>query len=186
MAAGGADLECGGGGGGEDKILEDVDSRKDSSSSSSSSLMADINYPSDLETGGGVERIEDDVAAVERDCRICQLSLVSCSPAPGSDPIELGCSCKHELAAAHKRCAEAWFKIKGDKTCEICNSVATNVEAPTEKTPAAAAPPLPPQRAAAMVETESCAQGHRVLNVVLACMVFAFIITWLFHFNLRS
>jgi hypothetical protein len=30
-------------------------------------------------------------------------------------PIELGCSCKEDLAAAHKNCAEAWFKIKGNR-----------------------------------------------------------------------
>jgi hypothetical protein len=30
-------------------------------------------------------------------------------------PMELGCSCKEDLAAAHKHCAEAWFKIKGNK-----------------------------------------------------------------------
>ncbi|GFY84541.1 RING/FYVE/PHD zinc finger superfamily protein [Actinidia rufa] len=29
--------------------------------------------------------------------------------------IELGCACKEDLAAAHKQCAEAWFKIKGNK-----------------------------------------------------------------------
>jgi hypothetical protein len=26
-------------------------------------------------------------------------------------------------------------------------------------------------------------QGHRFLNFLLACMVFAFVISWLFHFN---
>ncbi|XLU92720.1 hypothetical protein S245_007072 [Arachis hypogaea] len=29
-------------------------------------------------------------------------------------PIELGCSCKDDLAAAHKVCAKTWFKIKGN------------------------------------------------------------------------
>ncbi|KAK0586088.1 hypothetical protein LWI29_000727 [Acer saccharum] len=29
--------------------------------------------------------------------------------------IEFGCFCKADLAAAHKHCAEAWFKIKGNK-----------------------------------------------------------------------
>lgn len=53
---------------------------------------------------------------VERDCRICQLSLdMDDSDQESGIPIELGCSCKDDLAAAHKHCAEAWFKIKGNK-----------------------------------------------------------------------
>lgn len=53
---------------------------------------------------------------VERDCRICQLSLdMDDSDQDSGIPIELGCSCKDDLAAAHKHCAEAWFKIKGNK-----------------------------------------------------------------------
>lgn len=51
---------------------------------------------------------------VEIDCRICHLSLVSSSPTSGI-AIQLGCSCKDDLAAAHKHCAETWFKIKGNK-----------------------------------------------------------------------
>lgn len=51
---------------------------------------------------------------IERDCRICHLSMDATNQESGT-PIELGCSCKDDLAAAHKQCAEAWFKIKGNK-----------------------------------------------------------------------
>lgn len=51
---------------------------------------------------------------LERDCRICHLGLESSSHESG-DPIELGCSCKGDLAAAHSDCAEAWFQIRGNK-----------------------------------------------------------------------
>ncbi|KAL5973514.1 hypothetical protein ACLOJK_030165 [Asimina triloba] len=50
----------------------------------------------------------------EKDCRICHLSLEGGNPESGI-PIELGCSCKGDLAAAHKQCAETWFKIRGNK-----------------------------------------------------------------------
>lgn len=50
----------------------------------------------------------------ERDCRICHLSMDAADQDCGL-PIELGCSCKDDLAAAHEQCAEAWFKIKGNK-----------------------------------------------------------------------
>lgn len=62
----------------------------------------------------GVPEIKVHLAKVERDCRICHLGLVSDSHESGP-PIELGCSCKNDLAAAHRQCAEAWFKIKGNK-----------------------------------------------------------------------
>jgi len=50
-------------------------------------------------------------------CRICQLGPEDGggSAAPGSEVIRLGCCCKDELGAAHRQCAEAWFRIKGDR-----------------------------------------------------------------------
>lgn len=60
------------------------------------------------------DEVKMHVAKVERDCRICHLSLDASNHESGI-PIELGCSCKADLAAAHKQCAEAWFKIKGNK-----------------------------------------------------------------------
>lgn len=73
---------------------------------------------SDLENGGVSDCSEDETKVhlekVERDCRICHLNLESSNSETGV-AIELGCSCKDDLAAAHKNCAEAWFKIKGNK-----------------------------------------------------------------------
>ncbi|KAG4922037.1 hypothetical protein JHK82_050991 [Glycine max] len=99
---------------------------------------------------------------------------------------------KDDLAAAHKHCAEAWFKIKGNRTCEICHSVARNVygghEESTEHlsdannaiTAATLSTPAP------SAEPRRFWHGHRFLNFLLACMVFAFVISWLFHFNVPS
>ncbi|KAL7248432.1 hypothetical protein ACSBR2_003207 [Camellia fascicularis] len=152
------------------------------------SSAADSDYSADIENG--VREIKVHLGSVERDCRICQLSLESTNPESGI-AIELGCSCKDDLAAAHKSCAEAWFKIKGNKTCEICNSVARNVlnandiestqqtnETNVTATNAVSAPPS--------AEMRRCLNGHRLVNFLLACMVFAFVISWLFHFNIRS
>ncbi|KAE8663025.1 Kinase protein with tetratricopeptide repeat domain [Hibiscus syriacus] len=137
----------------------------------------------------GVHGIKVHLAEVEKDCRICHLGLESNSHESGV-PIELGCSCKDDLAAAHKHCAEAWFKIRGNKTCEICHSIAHNVVGVTEiestdqsnETNSSTAMP------AVMVPTphinsRNFWHGHRLLNFLLACMVFAFVISWLFHFN---
>ncbi|KAL8539141.1 hypothetical protein ACS0TY_000944 [Phlomoides rotata] len=121
----------------------------------------------------------------ERDCRICHLSMDATNQESGI-PIELGCSCKDDLAAAHKQCAEAWFKIKGNKTCEICGSIAQNVSGVpesemTEQWNGDAAP-----AAVSSGPSRNFWQGHRFLNFLLACMVFAFVISWLFHFNVPS
>ncbi|XAR68877.1 hypothetical protein NMG60_11000281 [Bertholletia excelsa] len=143
-----------------------------------------------IERGVGETKVH--LERVERDCRICHLSLESSNPESGI-AIELGCSCKDDLAAAHKNCAEAWFKIKGNKTCEICNSVARNVLGPNGIEPlqqtnennvtSGNSVPAPTHSA---IETRSCLNGHRLVNFLLACMVIAFVISWLFHFNIPS
>ncbi|KAG5583769.1 hypothetical protein H5410_044203 [Solanum commersonii] len=154
------------------------------------SSVAESDRSVDMENGIGETKLHD--GKIERDCRICHLSLVSSGPESGF-AIELGCSCKNDLAVAHKHCAEAWFKIKGNKTCEICNSLARNVIGPNDvesaqqanessavATSAASAP------VSAASEARTCLNGHRFLNFLLACMVFAFVISWLFHFNIPS
>jgi len=71
------------------------------------------------------------------------------------------------------------------RICEICSSTASNVVvlgdpefsdqwSETNNVAAVQAPPA---------ETRRFWQGHRFLNFLLACMVFAFVISWLFHFN---
>jgi hypothetical protein len=75
------------------------------------------------------------------------------------------------------------------RVCEICSSTASNVvvlgdpefsdqwsETNSAAAAAAQAPPPP-------AEPRRFWQGHRFLNFLLACMVFAFVISWLFHFN---
>ncbi|KAK9283456.1 hypothetical protein L1049_011700 [Liquidambar formosana] len=140
----------------------------------------------DLESGVREDKVH--LGKVEKDCRICHLSLDASNPESGV-PIELGCSCREDLAAAHKQCAEAWFKIKGNRTCEICGSLARNVaganeaelvEHWNEANDAVVVAPVHPS------ETRNFWQGHRFLNFLLACMVFAFVISWLFHFNVPS
>ncbi|KAK3010906.1 hypothetical protein RJ639_012630 [Escallonia herrerae] len=49
----------------------------------------------------------------ERDCRICHSRLVGGGGAAAARAgFELGCDCKGDMGAAHKQCAETWFKIK--------------------------------------------------------------------------
>ncbi|XP_054785355.1 uncharacterized protein LOC129291834 [Prosopis cineraria] len=145
----------------------------------------------EVEIEGGVPEIKVHLDVEERECRICHMGLESESHESGV-PIELGCSCKDDLAAAHKLCAETWFKIKGNRTCEICHSVARNVFATNEEmsenlsdinnaitlfTASAPASPDTPRR---------FWQGRGFLNFMLICMVIAFVISWAFHFHFHS
>ncbi|KAK8549425.1 hypothetical protein V6N13_027178 [Hibiscus sabdariffa] len=194
----------GGGGGGEQRNQTGNDEQGDSRCSMSCSTeiikesepcsMSGTTCSSlemDLESGV-VEPKPHLAKEMERDCRICHLALDPTNHESGV-PIELGCSCKDDLAAAHKHCAEAWFKIKGNRTCEICGSTAWNVVAAAidtdtvelwnEANDSTAAATAPVIHAA---ETRNFWQGHRFLNFLLACMVFAFVISWLFHFNVPS
>lgn len=160
------------------EIVSELDKRRESSASECSVEVVD------LEAGGKVH-----LAKRGRDCRICHLSFDAGNQESGGVAMELGCSCKNDLAAAHKQCAEAWFKIKGNKTCEICGSTARNVagvneaellEQWNEANDAVAVGPVP------SAETRRFWRGSRFLNFLLACMVFAFVISWLFHFNVPS
>ncbi|KAG6532941.1 hypothetical protein ZIOFF_006801 [Zingiber officinale] len=128
---------------------------------------------------------KEDVDKGERDCRICHLSLEKAAPESGV-AIVLGCSCKDDLGAAHKQCAETWFKIKGNKTCEICGSTAQNVNGVSETevaeqlTEASSSTP----QTTLPLETQGFWQGHRFLKFLLACLVLTFVVSWLFHFNM--
>ncbi|KAG1330223.1 putative E3 ubiquitin-protein ligase MARCH11 [Cocos nucifera] len=53
-------------------------------------------------------------AEVEKVCRICHLSADR-EDLEGSELIQIGCGCKGELGMAHRRCAEAWFRVKGNR-----------------------------------------------------------------------
>ncbi|KAJ8427528.1 hypothetical protein Cgig2_019947 [Carnegiea gigantea] len=142
---------------------------KGRTSSCSSFSDCSVEAAADLENGGGgVVVVSVHSAKVNRSCRICHLSF----DGSGSNP-------------------ESGFTIELG-TCEICGSTARNVVGVNEvelieqwneanETAATSAPPLHHP-----VETRRFWQGHRFLNFLLACMVFAFVISWLFHFNVPS
>ncbi|XP_006655371.2 uncharacterized protein LOC102709370 [Oryza brachyantha] len=137
----------------------------------------------DLEAGLA-DIVKDSPDKAEKCCRICHLGLESAAAESGAG-MTLGCSCKGDLSYSHKQCAETWFKIRGNKICEICSSTACNVlglgdsESVEQWNESNSTVPVlsPP------AETQRFWQGHRFLNFLLACMVFAFVISWLFHFN---
>ncbi|KAK6935779.1 Zinc finger, RING-CH-type [Dillenia turbinata] len=150
----------------------------------------------DVDLESGVLELKGLEAKIERDCRICQLSLDiesgggnDDSSAPGF-AIELGCSCKNDLAFAHKQCAETWFRIKGNTICEICGTIATTVagqqanDASNATNPAIAAALAATTVPMIPLDNRRTCNSRRILNFLLGCIVLAFVISWLFHYHI--
>lgn len=111
-------------------------------------------------------------------CRVCHLAVERDSIS--GEAMKLGCACKDDLALAHRHCAEAWFKIKGNRTCEICGSTARNIvgnEAGNflDHWNDMEANNTTSNRA------ERCWQNQPLCNSLLACLILVLILSWLFR-----
>lgn len=199
------DLEAGGGGG--DHIHRQSIATSGGDRSSRTSDASEESTVVATEIVGVVSSSSSEEEEKRRESSVSDFSVVDLENGGGGgvhgdegskvhlSKIERDCSCKEDLAAAHKHCAEAWFKIKGNKTCEICGSIAHNVaganeaelmEQWNEANDATSAITAPGGTSATSSDSRNFWQGHRFLNFLLACMVFAFVISWLFHFNVPS
>ncbi|KAH7388529.1 hypothetical protein KP509_16G080400 [Ceratopteris richardii] len=110
-------------------------------------------------------------------CRVCH--LVFDAGFATNETMELGCHCKEDLAVAHRDCAEAWFKIKGNRICEICGATAQNIVGAEDT---GFMDQWNDAEASTATETHTrCWQSLSLCNFFLACMVVTFILLWLFR-----
>ncbi|XP_015576662.1 uncharacterized protein LOC8275155 [Ricinus communis] len=123
-------------------------------------------------------------------CRICHLSseVMQETTATNSsmELIQLGCGCKDELGIAHAYCAEAWFKLKGNRICEICGETAKNVTGVRDNRF------MEEWNERRIISTNSsspeggggCWRGQPFCNFLMACLVIAFVLPWFFRVNM--
>ncbi|KAH9673585.1 RING-CH-type domain-containing protein [Citrus sinensis] len=90
--------------------------------STRSAAVERISVNDDPATDIATEEAGEDIPEEEAVCRICLVEL-----GEGGDMFKLECSCKGELALAHKECAVKWFTIKGNKTCDVCKQDVQNL-----------------------------------------------------------
>lgn len=138
----------------------------------------------DVEKGWGSSNMKQVDGEEERPgicCRVCHLTADR-SPAAG-DVIKLGCACRDDLGLAHQHCAEKWFKIKGDRTCEICGFTARNIQGSRngnseDQWNDVEASRVGPSRA------ERCWQNQPLCNTLVVCVLLVLIASWLFRVTL--
>ncbi|KAL0736270.1 hypothetical protein Bca4012_012480 [Brassica carinata] len=84
---------------------------------------ADKNNSSVVKTSGFIELISPDGEVF-----VCANEDIEMGAWQHRDTLlELGCSCKNDLALVHYACALKWFVNHGSTVCEICGNVAVNI-----------------------------------------------------------
>ncbi|XP_010549417.1 PREDICTED: uncharacterized protein LOC104820605 [Tarenaya hassleriana] len=130
----------------------------------------------------------------KRECRICHLSYEQ-SPevtdrvsgkSVNMDLIQIGCGCKDELGSAHVYCAEAWFKLKGNRVCEICGQPARNITGLRNNgfIEEWSGDRLINYGEGAFRQRRRCEGGPSCCNILMACLITIFVLPWFFHVNL--
>ncbi|PHT63613.1 hypothetical protein T459_32548 [Capsicum annuum] len=146
----------------------------------------DFSIVIDVKCDGGDRKMGENLEGeCQRVCRICHLSTYDAEKC-SVDLIELGCGCKGELGFVHSRCSEAWFKLKGNRVCEICGEVAQSVTGVSnnrfieEWNDARST-------ATGTDSTETTRgwwRGQPFCNFLMACLVISFMLPWFFRVNM--
>ncbi|KAK6917705.1 Zinc finger, RING-CH-type [Dillenia turbinata] len=114
-------------------------------------------------------------------CRICHLTSDS-----ESVLIQLGCKCKSELGVAHTYCAETWFRLKGNRFCEICGETAKNIKGVADNRFMEEwnDSRLTGGSNSTSNRARGCLSGQPFCNFLMACLVMAFFLPWFSRLSL--
>ncbi|XP_057971593.1 uncharacterized protein LOC131160206 [Malania oleifera] len=94
---------------------------------SSKEVWKGVDNDDDLIKNGSRESGFVEFISPEGEVFICNTDIEIGSCRDQDVLIELGCSCKNDLALVHYACALKWFVNHGSTICEICGCVAKNV-----------------------------------------------------------
>lgn len=97
--------------------------RTDNDATKTSTSKDAINVPKD---GAGAPKLVE-IISPEGEIFVCATDVESGPLHQQDHLVDLGCSCKNELALAHYACALKWFISHGSTACEICGTIAANV-----------------------------------------------------------
>uniref|UniRef100_A0ACD5U7C8 Uncharacterized protein n=1 Tax=Avena sativa TaxID=4498 RepID=A0ACD5U7C8_AVESA len=117
-------------------------------------------------------------------CRICHLEDGELPAESGSGKlVSLGCGCRGEIASAHRRCAEAWFSVRGNRRCEICGQNAANIAG----WGGGGKEFMQQWHGAAGIDGGGTSKGnpfcetHTFCNLLIACLIIVLILSWFIH-----
>ncbi|KAK7247179.1 hypothetical protein RIF29_42056 [Crotalaria pallida] len=127
-------------------------------------------------------------------CRICHIpsgqpleatAMGITNSATSTALIRLGCACKDELGVAHSHCAEAWFKLKGNRLCEICGETVKNVSGVTDNGF------MQEWNEIRFIGSGTSSgmfggwwRGQPFCNLLMVCLVIAFVLPWFFRIKM--
>ncbi|TYJ17853.1 hypothetical protein E1A91_A09G082100v1 [Gossypium mustelinum] len=145
----------------------------------------------DIKGTGGVNSQFKECYDWESLCRICHLNSeqslhITSTTAATMELIQIGCGCKDELGIAHSHCAEAWFKLKGNRLCDICGQTAGNITGVKDN----GFIENWHHQGSTTVSVRTSDQGRDhwrgqpYCNFLLACLVIAFVLPLFFHVNM--
>lgn len=90
--------------------------------------LEDVEGSASIDTSHKVEPSHLQFIGPTGEVFICNADL-EMGPCHNRDTLlELGCSCKNDLALVHYACALKWFLNHGSTVCEICGCVANNIK----------------------------------------------------------
>ncbi|KAJ7569416.1 hypothetical protein O6H91_01G077100 [Diphasiastrum complanatum] len=118
----------------------------------------------------------------DMECRVCQSNLGNESDC--GEAMELGCACKDDLSVAHRRCAETWFKLKGNRICEICGVSAANVVGIKDVDLMSFLQERNPNRPADRMEAQRWWKRMPLCNLLITLIIAAILLPWMFHVGL--
>nr|APT68165.1 E3 ubiquitin ligase [Grimmia pilifera] len=75
---------------------------------------------------GEKEHVNDGDEEIPEEEAVCRICFEELSEKHG-ETFKMECSCRGEMALAHKDCALKWFSIKGNRTCDICGLEVCNL-----------------------------------------------------------